>query len=186
MRKCRALGGNISAIQGAKGVANDVVPGSRAKTPGEELSRGIAQGVRMKLAGGGGHNEKYKIAVRRNDILGEPHLKRGGKAKGMAALYKALHSRFEKSPQMKALGATKANVYAGEPHRESKSQMCKAGGGHMWIQKAIKNKGSLHKALGISSDKKIPLIKLKKAEHSRSPLLRKRANLAQTLRTFRK
>jgi len=59
-------------------------------------------------------------------------------------------------------------------------------GGRLWIQDAINpnNKGSLHKSLHISVDKKIPLSKLHKAEHSKSPTTRKRAHLAETLRGF--
>ncbi|MGL5716275.1 MAG: hypothetical protein ACRCX2_24870 [Paraclostridium sp.] len=55
-----------------------------------------------------------------------------------------------------------------------------------WIQKAInpETKGALHKALGVAQDKKIPESKLEKATHSKNPLTRKRANLAETLRKF--
>lgn len=55
-----------------------------------------------------------------------------------------------------------------------------------WIQKAVnpKHTGALHKALGVPQDKKIPEEKLEKATHSKNPLTRKRANLAETLRKF--
>jgi len=55
-----------------------------------------------------------------------------------------------------------------------------------WIKKAVNpdNKGALHKALGVPMGEKIPEKKLKKAEHSKNPLTRKRANLADTLRGF--
>lgn len=55
-----------------------------------------------------------------------------------------------------------------------------------WIQSAIKNKGSLHKSLGVPEGKKIPEKKLEKAEHSKEPLTRKRAVLAETLKSFKK
>ena len=55
-----------------------------------------------------------------------------------------------------------------------------------FIQKAIKKKGALHEALGVPEGEKIPKAKIKKAEHSKSPLLRKRANLAETLSKLRK
>lgn len=53
-----------------------------------------------------------------------------------------------------------------------------------WIQEAINpaTKGALHKSLGVAQDKKIPEKKLEKAAHSKNPLTRKRANLAETLR----
>lgn len=53
-----------------------------------------------------------------------------------------------------------------------------------WIQGAIKNKGALHRTLGVPEGKEIPEKKLVKAEHSRNPLTRKRAHLAETLKKF--
>ena len=50
-----------------------------------------------------------------------------------------------------------------------------------WIQGAIKNKGSLHRALHVPEGKKIPAKKLAKAAKSKSPLMRKRVALAKTL-----
>ena len=55
-----------------------------------------------------------------------------------------------------------------------------------WIQNAIKKPGALHKELGVKQGTKIPEAKLKKAEHSKSPLLKKRANLAETLKGLKK
>jgi len=55
----------------------------------------------------------------------------------------------------------------------------------MWIQKAMKSshKGALHRALGLSPDKKIPLSKLKKAT-KKEGRVGKMARLALTLRSF--
>lgn len=55
-----------------------------------------------------------------------------------------------------------------------------------WIAGAIKHPGALHRELKIPEKKKIPESKLKKAEHSKNPLLRKRANLAETLKGMKK
>jgi hypothetical protein len=55
-----------------------------------------------------------------------------------------------------------------------------------WIQKAIKHKGALHKQLGVPAGKKIPASKLKKATHSKNPILKKRAVLAETLKKLHK
>lgn len=55
-----------------------------------------------------------------------------------------------------------------------------------WISGAIKKPGALHKSLGVKPGEKIPESKIKKAEHSESPLLRKRAALADTLKGFKK
>jgi len=57
----------------------------------------------------------------------------------------------------------------------------KDGGGN-WIKDAIKHKGSLHKALHVAADEKIPAKKLTKAAHSSNPKLAKKAHLAQTLK----
>lgn len=55
-----------------------------------------------------------------------------------------------------------------------------------WISKAIKHKGALHEELGVPKGKKIPAKKLKKAEHSKNPTLKKRAVLAETLKKMHK
>jgi hypothetical protein len=55
-----------------------------------------------------------------------------------------------------------------------------------WIQEMHMKKGALHKELDVPEGKKIPAKKLKKAEHSKSPKLRKRAVLAETLKKLHK
>lgn len=47
-------------------------------------------------------------------------------------------------------------------------------------------KGALHETLHVPEGKKIPESKLKKAEHSKNPTTRKRANLAETLKGLKK
>lgn len=56
----------------------------------------------------------------------------------------------------------------------------------MWIKDAIKKPGALHKALKVKKGEKIPESKIKKAEHSKSPKLRKEATLAETLKHMKK
>jgi len=56
----------------------------------------------------------------------------------------------------------------------------------LWISKMHMKKGALHKELGVPEGKKIPKKKLKKAEKSENPTLRKRAFLAETLGKLRK
>ena len=51
-----------------------------------------------------------------------------------------------------------------------------------WIQGMHMKKGALHKEMHVPMGKKIPMSKLKKAEHSKNPKLRKRAHLAETLK----
>lgn len=56
-----------------------------------------------------------------------------------------------------------------------------------WIQKAVsKHPGKLHRELGVPQGEKIPAKKLKKAEHSKNPTLRREANLAKTLSKLRR
>ena len=53
-----------------------------------------------------------------------------------------------------------------------------------WIGKMHMKEGELHKDLHVPAGKKIPAAKLAKAEHSKNPTLRKRADLAKTLGGF--
>ena len=55
-----------------------------------------------------------------------------------------------------------------------------------WIQDAHIKKGKLHEKLGVKAGAKIPASKLKKAENSKSPALRKEANLAETFKKMKK
>ena len=55
-----------------------------------------------------------------------------------------------------------------------------------FIQKMHMKKGALHKALHVKEGEKIPESKIKKAEHSKNPTLKKRAVLAETLKGFKK
>jgi hypothetical protein len=56
-----------------------------------------------------------------------------------------------------------------------------------WIAGAVgKNKGALHRKLGVPSGTKIPASKLKSALNSSNPKERKEANLAKTLKGFHK
>jgi hypothetical protein len=55
-----------------------------------------------------------------------------------------------------------------------------------WIQKAIKHPGALRKSLHVKEGEKIPEAKLKKAEHSKNPKTKKRAELAETLKKMHK
>ncbi len=50
-----------------------------------------------------------------------------------------------------------------------------------WIAGATKNKGGLHRALGVPEGKKIPAGKMAKAAKSGSPKVKKEVNLAKTL-----
>ena len=69
------------------------------------------------------------------------------------------------------------------PKGEDPDRGCyKSGGNTNWIAEATKNKGALHRALHVPEGQKIPASKLAKAAHSSNPTMRKRANLAKTLK----
>lgn len=55
----------------------------------------------------------------------------------------------------------------------------------MWMQGAVKHPGALRKTLKVKKGQKIPEEKLEKALHSKNPLTRKRANLAETFKKYR-
>jgi hypothetical protein len=55
-----------------------------------------------------------------------------------------------------------------------------------FIQEMHMKKGALHKSLHVPEGKKIPEKKLEKAEHSKNPLVKKRAVLAETLKKMHK
>lgn len=55
-----------------------------------------------------------------------------------------------------------------------------------WIAGAVKNKGGLHRSLGIPEGEKIPEKRIVKAEHSSDERVRREANLAMTLKSLRK
>ncbi len=51
-----------------------------------------------------------------------------------------------------------------------------------WIANATKNKGALHRHLGVAEGEKIPEEKLAAARNSKNPTVRREANLAATLK----
>lgn len=55
-----------------------------------------------------------------------------------------------------------------------------------FIQEAIKHPGALRKSLHVKEGEKIPVSKLKKAEHSKNAMTKKRAVLAETLKKMHK
>jgi len=55
-----------------------------------------------------------------------------------------------------------------------------------FIKSAIKHPGALRKSLHVKKGEKISEEKLEKAEHSKNPTMRRRANLAETLGKLRR
>jgi len=56
------------------------------------------------------------------------------------------------------------------------------GGKKKWIQGMHMKKGALHEQMGVPKDQPIPPARLEAASHSSNPQLRRRANLAKTLK----
>ncbi len=54
-----------------------------------------------------------------------------------------------------------------------------------FIANATKNKGALHRHLGVPENEKIPQDKLEAARHSKNPTIRREAALAHTLSGFK-
>jgi hypothetical protein len=55
-----------------------------------------------------------------------------------------------------------------------------------WIKQAISHKGALRKTLGTKKGENISEAKLERAEKSKNPTTRKRAQLAETLKHMHK
>ena len=55
----------------------------------------------------------------------------------------------------------------------------------MTIKIKPSHKGKLHRALGVPMDQTIPVRKIEKAAHSKSPSLRREANFALNARKFK-
>jgi len=58
--------------------------------------------------------------------------------------------------------------------------------GKDWIKSATKNKGGLHKSLGVPAGEKIPAKKLAAGAKSKNPKIRKQVALAKTLKKMKK
>lgn len=112
------------------------------------------------------------------------HFKNGGCVANLRVMEKKMHSEVQDAPFMKKMGVTKENISNSLPRSATLPK--RATGGRLFIQNAIKNPGALHKSLGVPSGKKISEAKLLNAERSRSPLTRKRAILAETLKKTKK
>jgi hypothetical protein len=194
-RTRRYTGGETPSDKSSLGASSAVRPG---KSPGQEADTGTTLGTRSgrlpaeesyrgttlaarRMSTGGSlarsnardngaprndGRERLALAEKNNDALTARFAKGGSlhnKAqKELHSLYKMLHSHFE--------GGS-------EPEVKKKS------GGKMWIKGAINpaHKGLLHKKLGVPKGNNIPKAKLHKAEHSKSPTLRREAHLAENL-----
>lgn len=75
---------------------------------------------------------------------------------------------------------TTVDILGGKTRRQQEADLGLAKGGFLSGLK----KGALHKSLGVSADKKIPVKALAKAADSSSPLMRKRANFAINARKW--
>lgn len=106
---------------------------------------------------------------------------RSGYAKGGKTKHFHVHKHYHEGGKIRTeTKSYKAAEKEAERQVEGAGPMMAKGGIH--IKKA--NKGKLHSKLGVAKGKKIPLGKIKKAEHSPSPSLRKEAQFADNARKF--
>lgn len=133
--------------------------------PGHE--GGYKRGGRRKKADGGSFVPAQRMNFQggSSEMAQAAGLKKGGKAE----------HEDEKSDRKLVKKMVKPEARTGKKE-----------GGDNWIAGATKNKGALHRALKVPEGKKIPEKKLEKAEHSSSPKMRKRAQLAETLKGLNK
>ena len=157
-----------------------------------------------KFSGGVGENPLSTQNKMMSEAAGASH-KRGGRAHHatdgvvkkkkptgieegyVPTHYTGMDPNFkEASPEAEAQLANlaKTGSLKGHPTDSPDYPERKDGGKIKWIQKDIKHPGALHKALHVPEGKKIPMAKIKKAEHSSNPVLAKRAHLAENLRSF--
>jgi hypothetical protein len=104
----------------------------------------------------------------------------GGEVPSTRFNFTPSESRMDKAAGLKTGGAALDGEMQGT--RPTGGRLARKDGGGNWIADATKNKGALHRELGVKEGEKIPAKKLAKAEHSKNPLERKRANLAETLK----
>lgn len=108
-----------------------------------------------------------------------------GYAKGGKAQHFHVHKHYHEGGKIRTVsksytkGARSAER-AAEKQVEGAGPMMSKGGKPFGNLK----KGALHKDLGVAKGKKIPLGKIKKAEHSANPTVRKRAQFADNARKF--
>lgn len=93
------------------------------------------------------------------------------------------HGTLEREPSLRRLKAPASQIRDAKPQHSYERKKAASG---KWIQEAIQKPGALHKTLGVPAGKKIPMSLIEKAEHSRNPTTRRRAQLAETLRGFHK
>lgn len=84
---------------------------------------------------------------------------------------------------MEAAAHTKGG-YGGVPQRVGREFVSADKGKSMSINIKPSHKGLLHKKLGVPQGKPIPAAKVTKAEHSKSPALRKEAQFAENAKHF--
>lgn len=107
----------------------------------------------------------------------------GGVLSALSPAYALLAGGNDKDkdqPGKKAGGSVSDGTLQGT--RPTGGRKARKDGGGNWIAGATKNKGALHKALHVPEGEKIPEKKLEKAERSKNPKMRKRAQLAETLK----
>lgn len=107
---------------------------------------------------------------------------RSGYAKGGGAKHFHVHKHYHEGGKIRTeTKSYRSAEKTAERQAEGAGPMMSKGGKPFGNLK----KGALHKDLGVAKGKKIPLAKIKKAEGSSNPTLRKRAQFADNARKFK-
>lgn len=137
-----------------------------------------------ELASGGGRtplNPGYKSGGKAEKHFHVHHHYHGGKVS------KSKMRKMEMQGEHKATGGhIQDNTREIAPDYATGGTINRMAKGGKWIAGATKNKGALHRKLGVPEGQKIPAKKLVAAAHSSSPTERKEANLAKTLKKMHK
>jgi hypothetical protein len=177
-RKPRKSGGGI----GTEFVNRDVREANE-KRDGTKHVGGFKKGGRAKRdVGGEVPSTRFNFTPTESRMDKAAGLKTGGAAHGDEKEDRALIKKMVKAKDL--TGRKDGGSLDGEMQgtRPTGGRLARKDGGGNWIAEATKNKGALHRELGVKEGEKIPAKKLAKAEHSKNPLERKRANLAETLK----
>ena len=143
-------------------------------------------GPAKKMMGGPMMGSGPQVDPKRFNFSGNP-VTPGQKSGGKVDLSKIIRNKktgkiSEKSSKHEDVKEDKALI----KKMIKSSAMKKADGGNAegknWIQSAIKHPGALRKSLHVKKGQNIPEGKLEKAEHSKNPTMRHRAQLAENLK----
>jgi hypothetical protein len=167
-----AQGGQVKKMHSGDGEINGLDESweheGKEKEGGNALVQREGQQVSEELEEGGGRSPL------------RPGYAEGGEPKKEKHFH--VHNHYHNGKKMPSKGKLKKMAMQEEKKATGGTIDKVAKGGKIHIKE--ENKGKLHKELGVAKGKKIPLSKIKHAEHSENPAERKRAQFADNARKF--